>query len=92
MNPPAASLTAGRSRWHNWIYAGLLALMAALALTNHSFWIDETYSARLAQQPTPAACWHLLREVKGSDPQMPLYIFWLWTCEKFTGRPCIRRS
>ncbi len=85
MNPPAASLTAGRSRWHNWIYAGLLALMAALALTNHSFWIDETYSARLAQQPTPAACWHLLREVKGSDPQMPLYIFWLWTCEKFTG-------
>lgn len=68
-----------------WIFFLAVATVAALALTARSFWIDECYSARFAQQPTLTACWNLLREIKGSDPQMPLYILWIWVCEKFVG-------
>lgn len=59
--------------------------VAALSLTTRSFWLDECYSARFAQQPTLTDCWNLLREIKGSDPQMPFYIFWIWCCEKIIG-------
>jgi hypothetical protein len=83
MSQPTASNSSARSRW--WIFAALILLMASLALTTRSFWLDETYSARFAEQPTPSACWHLLREIRGSDPQMPLYIAWLWAVEKVVG-------
>ena len=68
-----------------WLLAGLVVLVCLLAITPRSFWIDECYTARLAEQPTLQDCWQLLREVKGSDPQMPLYIFWIWSCEKIVG-------
>ena len=68
-----------------WIFFLGVAAVAALALTTRSFWIDECYSARFAQQPTLTACWDLLRQIKGSDPQMPLYILWIWVCEKLVG-------
>ena len=83
MSQPIASNLSARSRW--WVFAALILLMASLALTTRSFWLDETYSARFAEQPTPSACWQLLREIKGSDPQMPLYIAWLWAVEKVVG-------
>lgn len=59
--------------------------VAALSLTTRSFWLDECYSARFASQTTLTDCWNLLREIKGSDPQMPFYIFWIWCCEKIVG-------
>jgi hypothetical protein len=62
-----------------------VAGLFALTITARSFWIDEVYSALFAQQSTPAACWHELRAIKGSDPQMPAYIFWIWSCEKLVG-------
>ncbi len=68
-----------------WIFFLAVAVVAALALTSRSFWIDECYSARFAQQPTLTACWDLLRQIKGSDPQMPFYVLWIWGCEKIVG-------
>ncbi len=85
MNAAAGMPFAGKSLLRPWAFVALLALVAALAVTGRSFWIDETYTARLAQQPTPAAGWQLLREIKGSDPQMPLYVGWIWACEKVIG-------
>lgn len=66
-------------------FVAAVAAMALLAITARSFWLDEGYSARFAQQPTLTDCWNLLRQIKGSDPQMPAYIFWIWCCEKFSG-------
>jgi hypothetical protein len=82
----------GRPGTGTWLFAGLAMLACGLAITARSFWIDECYTALLARQPTLHACWQLLREVKGSDPQMPLYVFWIWSCEKFTGdsEPALR--
>lgn len=79
--PTPHSGTAARG----WLFVLAVAVVSALAITSRSFWIDECYSARFAQQPSLAACWHLLMQIRGSDPQMPLYIFWIWCCEKFTG-------
>lgn len=78
-----------RKRAGCWQETGLFLLAVAglllLTITARSFWIDEVYSARLAQQPTLPDCWHLLRAIKGSDPQMPAYILWIWSCEKLVG-------
>ncbi len=77
---PAAS-----PRWH-----GLLAWLAAficcaLALTSQSLWIDESYTALKAQQTSLAGWWHELLRAGGSDVQMPLYMIWIWVCEKIVG-------
>ena len=67
------------------LFLSVICLVSVLAITARSFWIDEVYSARLAQQPTPQDCWRLLTSIKGSDPQMPLYVVWIWACEKLVG-------
>lgn len=84
---PRSDTNPGRTGSAAWagIFIAAVILISLLAITSRSFWIDETYSARLAQQPTPLAGWQLLRAVGGSDPQMPLYLVWLWTCEKLVG-------
>jgi len=68
-----------------WIYAGLTITVCLLALTSRSFWIDECYTARFAQLPTLHDWLRLIREARDSEPQMPLYILWIWACDKFTG-------
>lgn len=67
------------------IFFVLLGLVLSLAVTSRSFWIDEFYTARLAHQPTIQGCGHELMRIKGSDPQMPLYVFWAWAVEKIFG-------
>src|ERR1700733_7768131 len=67
-----------------------LALMVALgfcamAITSHSLWIDETYTALKAQQSTLPNWCHEMRRASGSDMQMPLYMIWIWVCENFFG-------
>ncbi len=60
-------------------------VVAALALTNQSLWIDEAHSALKAMQPSLASWWHIMVSEKGSDLQMPLYMAYLWAWEKVTG-------
>ena len=65
-------------------FAGIL-FVGALAISNQSLWIDETYTALKAQQATLPNWWHEMRHAGGSDLQMPLYMIWIWVCEKFSG-------
>ena len=68
------------------IIAFLLSLLVGLiAINRDSFWIDEAFSAHYAVQPTVASWWHYLSGDVGSDTQMPLYMFYLWVWEKFSG-------
>ena len=60
-------------------------LVGAFAITNQSLWIDEANSALKAMQPSLLTWWHTLLSEKGSDVQMPVYMFYLWAWEKIAG-------
>ena len=60
-------------------------VVASLALTRQSLWIDEANAALKAMQPSLASWWQMLVREGGSDLQMPLYMFWLWAWEKIAG-------
>ena len=57
--------------------------LCIVAISSQSLWIDETYTALKAQQSTFPNWWHEMRRAGGSDMQMPLYMIWIWICEKF---------
>jgi len=72
----------------NFIQAATLvfvALIAVVAVSNQSLWIDEGNSAMKAIQPSFVLFWEKMKELSGSDLQMPLYMFLLWAWEKVFG-------
>src|ERR1700732_5347342 len=67
------------SRSKNIVLSILCALLVGgLAITNQSLWIDEASSAAKAGQNSLAGWWTKLVAEKGSDLQMPFYMFYLW--------------
>jgi hypothetical protein len=56
-----------------------------LATTSQSLWIDEANSAIKAMAPTLAAFVESMKSDRGSDLQMPLYMYMLWGWEKVAG-------
>jgi hypothetical protein len=65
-------------------FAGIF-FVCALGINHQSLWIDEAYTALKAQQTTLPNWWHEMRRADGSDLQMPLYMIWIWVCEKIFG-------
>lgn len=63
----------------------LTLVTAVVAVSSQSLWIDEANAAEKAIQPTLAAFWNALREQRGSDSHMPLYMLYLWAWEKIAG-------
>ena len=61
------------------------AAIAALAVSNQSYWIDEALSLIVAQAPTPAKAWKYMMAVSGSTLQMPLYQLFLYGWHKVFG-------
>jgi hypothetical protein len=59
--------------------------LCAVAINSQSLWIDEIYTALKAQQNSLPKWWHELLRAGGSDVQMPLYMLWIWVCEKIFG-------
>jgi hypothetical protein len=78
-------MTAVSSKYsHLWAIAfALLALL--VAVSTQSLWIDEAIAAKFAMCPTFSAWFHSLAAARGSDPQMPLYLLWLWSWDKIFG-------
>ena len=60
-------------------------LIAVIAVSNQSLWIDEGNSAMKAIQPSFMLFWEKMKELGGSDLQMPLYMGLLWLWEKMLG-------
>jgi uncharacterized membrane protein len=72
----------------NFIQAAALvfvALIGVIAISNQSLWIDEGNSAMKAIQPNFVLFWGKMKELGGSDLQMPLYMGLLWAWEKIFG-------
>ena len=62
-----------------------VALIAVIAVSHQSLWIDEGNSAIKAIQPSFVLFWEKMKELGGSDLQMPLYMFLIWAWEKVFG-------
>ena len=60
--------------------------LVALWVSEQSFWIDECNAAVKAIQPDIGAFWKKFSGMKGSDFQIPFYMFLLWCWEKIVGR------
>jgi uncharacterized membrane protein len=68
-----------------WIFLAGAVFACLLAVTTHSFWIDEVLIARVVQPATLTEAWRQLYAIHGSDLQMPLYIVWIWSAAKIFG-------
>jgi hypothetical protein len=69
--------------WWPWALAGLVVCL--LAVSGDSVWIDEALTAQEAAHETPGGMWQMVLHDKGSDLQMPLYIFYMWSWVKMFG-------
>jgi hypothetical protein len=69
--------------------AGVLLLagvaIVLLAVSNQSFWIDETLTGWKACVATLQGWWRAMVEERASDLQMPLYMIFMWAWEKVAG-------
>ncbi|HEY3932097.1 MAG TPA: hypothetical protein VGM58_06985, partial [Verrucomicrobiae bacterium] len=61
----------------------LLAMF--VAVSTQSFWIDEAITAKFAVRPAFGSWLNAMVTERGSDPQMPFYLFWVWVWEKIFG-------
>jgi hypothetical protein len=80
-----SSSTNDVGRWHVILLLIFIVGLCAVAFNSQSLWIDESYTALKAQQTTIPNWWIEMRRASGSDMQMPLYMLWIWACEKLFG-------
>jgi hypothetical protein len=68
------------------LMAGISVLLC-LCISNQSLWMDEAIMAYFASHGGPAAMFSTVTSLRegSADPQMPLYIFYLWGWAKFFG-------
>lgn len=69
-----------------WVLLWVLGLILVLAVSRQSLWIDEAITAALASPGSLQDWWHTLIGVRGSDIQMPGYMFYMWGWVKVFGR------
>lgn len=60
-------------------------MVAAFAISNQSYWIDEALSLIVAKAPNPTEAWRYAQAVSGSTLQMPLYQVYLYGWHKVFG-------
>src|ERR1041384_4073472 len=61
------------------------SLLLCVAITNQSLWIDEAVIAYFASYDRLTNLFVMLTNLRTSDPQMPLYILYLWGWAKLFG-------
>jgi len=68
-----------------WLAVTFSLVVAALAISNQSLWIDEGMTAMNAIQPTLQTWWQHLYHEHNSNLQLPLYMSYIWGWEKIFG-------
>ncbi|MGH8094362.1 MAG: hypothetical protein ACREIF_12960 [Chthoniobacterales bacterium] len=68
-----------------WFFALAALALSAVAITHQSLWIDEGNTAAKALQPSFQTWWTAFLHERGSDLQMPGYMFFVWAWEKLFG-------
>lgn len=76
-----SSRTAANGLWP----ALFLVLIACVAVTNRSFWIDECVTAHVAHHKNLIEAWKEVVDLKIAEVQMPFFITYMWGFEKIFG-------
>jgi hypothetical protein len=63
----------------------LATALPLLAISQQSLWMDEAMTGNVAVQQTLRLFWQKLASGKGSDIQMPLYMFYAWVWARLFG-------
>ena len=71
--------------WQRWLLIVLGTLLLCLGVSGVSLWIDEGFSVQLADQTSLTAWARTLRAMRGSEPQMPGYLLYLWAWARIFG-------
>jgi len=61
------------------------AMVAGVAISSQSYWIDEGLSLIVAMAPNPGEAWKYAQAVSGSTLQMPFYQVYLYLWHKWIG-------
>ena len=67
------------------LFAFLVCALLCLAISNQSLWIDEGVAVWLASQSSVRGLFSTLNRLNTSDPQMPLYLVYMWSWTKLFG-------
>ena len=71
--------------FRSWSLIAAALLVALLAISTQSFWMDEASTARSVTQPTLGGWWQYLTSHSGTDTQMPLFMLYIWGWVKLFG-------
>jgi len=63
----------------------LACVVASLAISSQSFWVDEVQTALKAVPATPRGWWSALYAEHNQNMQMPLYMFYIWAWARLFG-------
>jgi hypothetical protein len=68
-----------------WLSTFLVCALLCAPISNQSLWIDEGTTAGLASQIDVRGLFSTLDVLDTSDPQMPLYLLYMWSWARFFG-------
>src|SRR5581483_7426967 len=80
---PGSCLKAECNRSWLWLLGALA--VALVAVNGESLWVDEALTANEVSHASFRGMWTMLAQDRGSDLQMPLYLFHLWAWVKMFG-------
>ena len=72
--------------WRDGIaFAAVVLAVSLVAVSSRSFWIDEACSGMKAIQATLGGWWQILSHDRSAEPQMPLYMLYIWGWGRLVG-------
>ncbi len=82
LEPPARSLA---TDWRIGLAVAAVMVVACVAISGRSLWIDEACTATKAVPPTLDGWWQVLSQDRSADAQMPLYMLYVWGWARLFG-------
>ena len=81
-DPPA---TSPFGDWRTVLAVAAVVVVACVAISGRSLWIDEACTATKAVPPTLGGWWQALSQDRSADAQMPLYMLYVWGWARLFG-------
>jgi hypothetical protein len=71
--------------WRTGLAVAAVVVVACVAISGRSLWIDEACTATKVVPPTLGGWWQALSQDRSADAQMPLYMLYVWGWARLFG-------